>query len=300
MGKAQDDIQKNNTVLFDLALRVDNQGKAFLEQLNHRELRLFNLATHQRVFLFILTRSLKTYSSIRMMCQEGFGQDVSTLQRSLLENLITARYLLHDRLTQDELAKRFVTYKWIILRRHLLDEEKDALLLPPEEQLAFTERRQTILEKAEEFKRVFNVVSDRALVTWSGKTVRDMARAVDKELLDEYGKNFRMCSRFSHPGILGDQEYMIHDGTKLEFSPLPSEIGIRPNLMNAVGYALSFLKLTCALFNLDGRDQLAALGSVFEDQRRTQSPDLPQTASAPQDKNAPSIRESIVVFKTQP
>ncbi|NTV28958.1 MAG: hypothetical protein HGA80_02635 [Candidatus Omnitrophica bacterium] len=298
MDELRKEILKHNSELFELSQHVDGQARLLLKELNHRRLRLFDLAAHQRIFLFILMRSLKSYKSILLMCQEGFGQDVSTLLRSLLENLITARYILRELRSADELAKRFVTYKWVILRRDLEEDERELGLLDEAAKESFARRKAMILDKTEEFKKTFKIISDRALVTWSGRTVRDMAKAVDRKLLDEYGKTFRLCSRFSHPGILGDQEYMIQDGKSLVFSPLPSEIGVRSNLLNAVSYALSFVELTAGLFRLGHKEEIAVLGAELERQRHPKRSESPSHKIQKQDSGDASIRESIVLFRT--
>ncbi len=283
--------------LFAFADEVDAFVADSLEKFNTRRIKLFDLPAYQRIFLFILTRSIKTFSSILILCRSGFGQDVSTLMRSLLENLITARYIIHEESAANGLAKRFVAYKWVIFKRQLPEQEVAARRGTAAEKNAFLERKNLVLGKVEEFKRDFGITSDRALITWSGKSVRDMARKVSRDLLDEYEKTFRLCSRFSHPSILGDNEYLIQNDNKLTFSPQPSAIGIVSNLRSAIDYALDFLRITDDLFALDLKEAIAQM------QRRTrdlfnhaESPSSDSSKSAPI-KPPPSIRDSIVAFQ---
>lgn len=204
--------------LFDFSDEINHFTSSLLNEFNNRRIKLFDLPAYQRIFLFIVTRSIKTYASILVLCKAGYGQDVSTLLRSLLENLVTAKYIIHDPLTADEKARRFVAYKWVIFKRQLPEQEKMFRSANSEQKNELFEKKQKIQKKVDEFKVNFHITSDKALITWSGKSIRDMAKKVDHKLLDEYEKTFRLCSRFSHPSILGDNEYLIQDNNNLIFS----------------------------------------------------------------------------------
>ena len=244
--------------LLELSADMEKAMKHLLRQFNARQIKLSELLTYKRIFLFILTRAIKTYSSVLILCRQGYGQDVSTLLRGLLELLITAKYIIHDPKTANEKAARFVAYKWIIFKRHLPEQGKDFYAMDKKQKQEFLEKKELVSRQVESFKKKFKIISDRALITWSGKTVRDMAKEVNNELLFEYENNFRLCSRFSHPSILGDREYLVQDGQKLIFSPLPASIGIIPNLKSAIKYAWNFLGVIDELFNFQYHNELAA------------------------------------------
>ena len=127
-----------------------------------------------------------------------------------------------------------------------------------------------------------------------------MAKFIDKKLLEEYETTFRLCSRFSHPSILGDQEYIVQDDHCLIFSPLPSPIGIVPNLKNAIKYMIEFLDLIDEIYALEFKQSLTELKLRFEIisnmekyQKDLSSPERPSS-------NPSSIKESIIVFDTNP
>lgn len=285
--------------LFTFADEVDDFVTAALEEFNTRRIKLFDLPAYQRIFLFILTRSIKTYSSILILCRSGFGQDVATLMRSLLENLITARYIIEgEEKSADRLAKRFVAYKWVIFKRQLPEQELAARNGTEQEKNDFLQRKNLVLGKVAEFKEEFGITSDRALITWSGKSVRDMARKVSRDLLEEYEKTFRLCSRFSHPSILGDNEYLIQNDNQLTFSPQPSVIGIESNLVSAVVYALNFIEITDRLFQLGRQTEIQAIQEQASARSRHASDraeSTEETHGSP--TNPPSIRDSIVAFQ---
>lgn len=301
MSEPQNLTDKRYAPLFDTAQQVDTCLRFLLGELNQRQIKLFDLATHQRVFLFILTRSLKTYASIVLLCRNGYGQDASALLRSLLENIVTVEFILYDKKKADDLAKRFVAYKWVIMKRHLAEQEQQLATMSAAQMKEYQQKRAMILAKVEEFKKNFRVISDRALVTWSGKTVRDMARQVDKQLLAEYDTTFRLCSRFSHPSILGDQEYMVQDGKQLVFSPLPSDIGLVLNLHNAVKYALRLARVINDLFGFAAMERIKMLEQQVQQifQGEISAPAAAQNKNGQAESPAHSIRESVIVFKTE-
>lgn len=283
--------------LFNLAEEVRATTRSILEEFNSRHLKLSDLKPHQRIFLFILTRSIKTYASILYLCHAGYGQDVSTLLRSLLENLITANYIIYDKKTADAKSARFVAYKWIIFKRQLPEQQRQ--IRSATEHEAFLTKKETILQRVNDFKKKFNIASDRSLMTWSGKTVKDMARAVNQNLLNEYETIFRSCSRFSHPTILGDQEYLIQDDQNLIFSPHPSTIGIVPNLKNTIRTMMRLLYIVNSLFDFPFKKALITLDhrcqSIFALPQYSDTP--PSQEKTPERKSFP-IKEMTITFHT--
>ncbi len=299
MGHSHDHrfIEEEFRELFALADQARDCVDRLLETFNERETKLFDLSAARRIFLFILTRSIKTYSSIVVLCRRGYGQDVATLLRGLLENLVTAEYILHDPKHANNLAARFVAYKWIIFKRALPEQEKMIKEAPEERQREFDRRKAVVMEHVDDFKKKFKVTSDRALITWSGKTVRDMAKHVSAELVAEYDETFRQCSKFSHPSILGDQEYMVRDSKNLIFSPQPSEIGVAVNLKQAIKYFLEFADLVNEQFDLNSKafiDRLRQQWCGFQGNSLKSSDGL----ASVQSKEAIPIRDCTVVFKT--
>jgi len=289
-------IEEEFRELFDLADEAGDCVERLLEVFNKRGTKLFDLSAGRRIFLFILTRSIKTYSSIVVLCRRGYGQDVATLLRGLLENLVTAEYILYDPKHANNLAARFVAYKWIIFKRSLPEQEKLIKEASEDRQKEFDRRKADVMKHVDDFKKKFKVTSDRALITWSGKTVRDMAKHVSAELVAEYDETFRQCSRFSHPSILGDQEYMVRENKNLVFSPQPSGIGVAVNLKQAIKYFLEFADLIDGQFDLNSTvliDQLRQ--RCFDLERNPVKADTPASA---QSKEAIPIKDCTVVFKT--
>ena len=278
------------TVVDDASSCMDT----LLAEFNERDTKLFDLSACLRIFLFILTRSIKTYSSIIALCRLGYGQDVATLLRGLLENLITAKYILCDPKHANQLARRFVAYKWVIFKRSLPEQEKQIKEASPEKQREFYERKKIVTRHVEEFKKEYNITSDRGLLTWSGKTVRDMAKHISPELLAEYDLTFRQCSKFSHPTILGDQEYIVQDDKNLVFSPLPSPIGVNINLKQAVNYFLDFADLVDEHFQLNSKAAIDALRLRHHELFQNTEKPVPSSKSG---KDGIPIRDCTVIFK---
>lgn len=258
-------IAEENEELFALAGRLQVLAREFLRSFNEKKFSLKHLTPAQRIFLFFVTRSLKSYSAIYLLCQGGYGQDVATILRSLLENLISAKYIVRDPRFADQMASRFVEYKWVIFKRHLAEEELNLVNDSAEARNDFLEKKNTVLAKVAEFKRKYNIVSDKALLTWSGRSIRDMAKLIDHKLLEEYDSTFRLCSRFSHPSIIGDKSYLIHGDGELIFSVNPSMDGIILNLKSAIRYLNEFLKMFIELYQIDKEPVLEA----FQDDLRT-------------------------------
>jgi len=74
-----DDIQTQNSELFTAKQDINDLSQILLQALNDRKIRLFELSPHKRIFLFILTRVMKTCSAVDMLCKNGYGQDAAAL-----------------------------------------------------------------------------------------------------------------------------------------------------------------------------------------------------------------------------
>lgn len=258
----QNQIQEKNGEIFALADEARSIYLAFLKDFNAKKIKLTAVPAHKRIFLFFMTRIIKTFSAVLALCKEGYGQDASPLLRTLLEILISIRYIVCNPEEADQKAVRFVDYKWVIFRKHLLESKIAPAGDSAEDLLSHSAM---ITEKFQAFKKKYNVTSDKALVTWSGKSTRDMAKLADKKLLKEYESAFRLDSRFSHPSIIGDKEYLDYQGSDLVFSFQPSDSGIAGSLKRAMGYLTLALTLFDSLFDLNGTSRLGCFRSRTEE-----------------------------------
>jgi len=249
---------------FHLADKISETTNALLKEFNSRDIKLKGLSPHHRIFLFFITRAIKTFSAIKILCQKGYGQDIATLLRGLLENLISVKYILSDPKSADHKAVRFVEYKWIIFRRYLPDEREEVSQVTDPLQQELISQKTLIAEKIKEFKKKYNITSDRALITWSGRSVRDMARMISRKWMGEYDSTFRLSSRFSHPSIIGDREYMNHEDNNLIFYPFPSMTGVLTNLRIAIYYVYEYLVMMNELLNLNFTEKLKSLKEEIE------------------------------------
>jgi|GEM_PF-2016593 len=291
----KDSIQHKNEEMFAAGKAFADLAKDLLEDINRQEIKLFDLPAHKRIFLFILTRAIKTFAAIEVLCRNGYGQDVAALVRSLMESLITAQYIVHKPEMADDLARRFVEYKWILFRRSLAEEELAVREAQETKRIEFMEKKNLVLRHVDEFRKKYNVISDKGLLTWSGKTLKDMARDVSKELMREYESTFRQCSRFSHPTILGDSEYIIQDDKTLTFSPAPATVGIEINYRSALHFYVELLTMVERLFSLNRSDKISELRTQFKKILSREVAE-PLHGKRPQSSSSP-LREVKVFFR---
>lgn len=295
MVEDQSPIDKENEEMFKAGEAFRALAKNLLLDINNKEIKLFDLPANKRIFLFILTRAMKTFAAIEILCQNGYGQDVAALLRSLMENFITVRYITHDPLQADDLARRFVEYKWILFRRSLAEEEFALRETEGPRWDEFQKRKSLILKNVEEFKKKYHVISDKSLLTWSGKTLKDMARHVSKDLMHEYESTFRLCSRFSHPTILGDSEYIIQDDQTLTFSALPTRVGVTTNYRSALRFFAEFVCLVNTIFTLERDGEILTLKDKHQNILSQITADE-NTPPQPPDRSTP-LRELKIFFK---
>lgn len=260
-------------------------ASALLEEFNSRNIKLAGVPSHKRIFIFLFTRALKTYLAIQTLCRQGYGQDIATLVRSLLENLVSARYILCDPRSADEKATRFVDYKWIVFRRYISNGKQDPAEIKDILTKKLVSKKDVVLEKVEAFKEKYKVKSDKALVTWSGRSVRDMAKRAAQSLLKEYDDTFRLSSRFSHPSIIGDRAYIKYIGNDMTFSPFPSATGVYANFRIAIHYMADFLGLFNDLFQLGFNARIEQLKTEVKNLPEEETPNIHATTAADLNKD---------------
>jgi hypothetical protein len=224
-----------------------------MTEFNERHLRLKDTQPQQRIVLLFFTRSLKTFQAIIQLSEAGFAQNVSILLRSLIELRISLRYILHDPRTASIKASRFVEYKWVLFKKYLSQMESQNRSEIPSDPLlkSLIEERHTILKKVDAFKITHRVKSDRALITWSGRSLRDMAKAVDPELVGVYDTTFRKASTLSHPSVIGDQHHVTFEEDLMLFKPYANGgEDAPPYLTDALSTMLDILQQFIRAFNL--------------------------------------------------
>ncbi len=290
-----DNSKNKKEFLLALTAQVSQLAESLLTKFNQKEIKLKDIPPHKRIFLFFLTRTIKTYSAIQTLSREGYGQDTATLIRGLLESLISVRYILADPKIASQRAVRFVEYKWVIFRRYLPDEKEDVKKITDSLRQELIAKKSLILEKIQEFKNKYKITSDRALITWSGRSLRDMAKMVDRILVEEYDSTFRLSSRFSHPSIIGDSEYLNQQDGYLIFYPSPSNIGIADNLKAATHYMLEFIAIFDNLFNLQQTEHIARRRQKAADQFKEEDKIIPKSSHDPSGDSPKSNADGIII-----
>lgn len=247
--KIQAKISSQNNELFHVADNLSDLFSSCMSAFNSKKIILSDLAPDKRIALFFMARAGKTYKAIYALLKDGYSQDAAILLRTLVENLISLRYILNDPQSSSVKAVRFVEYKWVIFRRYIMNKKQGEL----------DEHQALIISKFNEFKDKYNITSDKGLLTWSGRTIKDMASKVDDKLLAEYESMFRACSQFSHPSIISDREYVWYQSQALVFSTNPSSEGVSQNMKRAVNYFYEFIKIFDQMYELNKRNKIGEL-----------------------------------------
>ena len=294
------DVHKKNVELFELGDKVKRLADDLLENFNAKQIKLKDIPPHKRNCIFFFTRALKTYGAITALAQEGYGQDISPLLRSLLENLISVKYVLNHLPSADDKAKRLVEYKWVIFKRYISNEKDNVTSEMDPFRKELMSNKSLIEKKVEEFKKEFKITSDKALITWSGRSMRDMAKMISQTLLEEYDSTFRLSSRFSHPSIMGDRQYLDYEDNYIVFSALPSSVGVDSNYVIAMIYLAEFIDIFNTLFGLKTESQIKALKAELKETSETKiySPKSAKKPSA--ESSGRKVLEFKIKFQTPP
>lgn len=162
--------------------------------------------------LHFTLKALKTHRAIEHLLERGFVEDATILLRSLLETVISLRYVL---LEPSKHARLYQEYDVIVRRRMLraLQKQRSAVGLKP-----LYGRGDDAEELEREYSRVVGNYPRKTC--WSGKTVRDMAH--DVCLANQYDLLYRWHSQFVHSTSYTAKHYIQrehHDGLIVDLDP---------------------------------------------------------------------------------
>ena len=201
----------------------------------------------EMLVLLFLTKAQKTHAAIMLLCSDGYGQDAVVLSRSILELLITIKYILAD--STDGRVDRYVSHDWV-LRSELYENLKNR------EELAVipTEKIQEIKANADAAQKKYGY---KPYGGWSDKTMYYMAKEIGEE------SNFNICygiqCSFSHSSARSMMEYMKESDGQYVFDAGKSERYINPALAMAFDFQKSLCLEADKLFSLGFTEELLQL-----------------------------------------
>ncbi len=256
MNFKEENIKKHSElfcVTDEVHALADELMYAFNCKSNTEDFRPSQMPLHKTVFLYLFNAALKQYASIKVLCLEGYGQSSSIILRSMLENLISIKYMIFSENTSS-LAERFIGYRWIDMRKSLnywrMEDKvknkdlRDKILLKEKE----------IEQKCKDFKERFNIKKGQ-LKTWSGLSIEEMAQKAD--MLADYNLMYRLSCNFSHSGFLGAQPGVDKGLNHTLFSSKPAFDFIIGVLESAIQYLHEFLSTYNHMFKLEKERELS-------------------------------------------
>lgn len=263
---------KRSSELFDIAAELHKLLDDVATEINKKQLQLSALENYKKSSLYFFVAAFKSFSAIHILCREGYGQDSSVVLRSLMENLISLKYILiGDRKNRNERAERFVEYRWVELKRLIDYWENHAFNDALKEKVM--SKKEEVYETAAAFKKRYKA---KDLSTWAGISIRKMAEEV--YMLEEYLLAYRLCCSFSHPSFIGLLERTDRVGDDVMFSSNPSFRGIIEDMKSAISFMMQFLILFDKIFDLKMTSEIKAFEEktlrIFEMEKYKQGLEL--------------------------
>ncbi|HWZ23471.1 MAG TPA: DUF5677 domain-containing protein, partial [Cytophagaceae bacterium] len=247
---------ERNSELFNLAneleVLADEMRHVFNGKSKENDFRRSKMPLHKTVFLYLITTVMQRFNSIRILCTEGYGQCSLIILRSMLESLISAKYIILDEKVANERAERFEEYRWVEMRKHLKYWKTEDV---HNKELAKTilSRETEVIDNFNKFKERF-IKNNKELSTWSGNSIEDMAR--DVGMLADYNSVYRLCCNSSHPSFLGTGQSVVKTKEATHYSSSPSLQNVIANVEMSIVYFAEFLFIYDYLFGLGMRQRI--------------------------------------------
>ncbi len=238
----------------ELELTADEMRYKYNCKSNENDFRRSKLPLFLTIFQYLLNNVMNQYNSIRVLCLEGYGQSGLVILRSILESLITFKYMISDEELKNVRAQRFEDYRWVQMKKMLNYWKMEDEVINYAIAKDILSKEDRVLEKVEEFKKTYDVKNDRELSTWSGISIFKMAKTAN-ELVD-YNLLYSTCCNFSHPSILGIQSNVIRNEKVTFYSPKPSFQYIDVNIKSSIDYFLEYLVMFDYFYSLGMKKKL--------------------------------------------
>jgi hypothetical protein len=259
MSQGQSDFYEDNIVyrefkpFFDLGKAIfdfGNQSQDDVRPWNKDE----SLQSHLRdVVSRLYCSSLKTFLSVLILCNKGYGEDAMSLVRTIFDNYLTLRYIQQN--PSDSIYK-FMNYPFLE-KKFMLDKAKlpDGKLRPNVKVL-FLKKEMEILRQYHQVK-VFYVKEgqdeEKCLNKfksgrWAGVSRRRMAE--ETCLAFDYDYVFHFHSHFTHPHPMGLSGFCEETESEVRYRVKLSSKEVFPSLPVAIRYFLLIFKEWTASFQL--------------------------------------------------
>lgn len=152
---------------------------------------------------FSLGKAFKTQGAILTLCESGYGEDATTLVRTLFEIMINTAYIRLD--NTDETAYRYLAYDWV-LRKKMFEyaSNKPELIKKINERKATIDTDAIIKEVFEQEKIVQNKYKYHHN-GWSNDNIARMSELVERS--DAYNTVYRLECQFSHSLVRAMNDY---------------------------------------------------------------------------------------------
>jgi hypothetical protein len=129
------------------------------------------------------------------LCQEGFGEDASILNRTIFELLITLLYILKD--PTDERAYRYYAFDWILREKMFkYAEQKPELLLQLEQRALRPKSGDVSIDEVKKMAQEVQKKYSYKGYNWSDKSLGEMAEEIGRG--GQYKTMYRLSSQHTH------------------------------------------------------------------------------------------------------
>jgi hypothetical protein len=171
----------------------NHQLKLIVDEYLKNEIK--NIGPKDALAAFTLAKAYKTHSAVMILCQEGYGEDASILNRTIFELLVTLLYVLKD--PTDERAYRYYAFDWV-LREKMFSyvEQKPELLLQLEQRTLKPKVGDVLISEVKKMAKMVQAKYSYKGFNWSDKSLAEMAKEVGRD--GQYKTMYRLSSQHAH------------------------------------------------------------------------------------------------------
>lgn len=227
---------------------------------NSKDISFSETDAMKNIVWFLTGKATKSYYAAKMLCEQGYGTDALIIERTLVELLISVKYILEE--DSEERAKKFASYEWVLKYQNIHYDRISLFsfkILPQDE---MDRRDAKIREEYENTCNVYPTFKKWGL-PWTGEKTHITAKRLGLETY--YQIVYSMASEFIHPTPSSARHYLeqvAENHKSIKIGPSPDFI--EEALATLMVLMLDIVVVVNDVFELGKNDKISEFQSQFQ------------------------------------
>ena len=233
------------------------------------------------VLWFLGGRSIKAFRAIKLLCEQGFGTEAVIIARTLLEALLSMRFI--DEKESEKRASLYIDHDWKFREKfaHSTSELHDVVAKVSEEK--WSENEQRIKDRAKAVKEEHGYTNSLGALCWTKETITALGDRFDLKF--HVRAFYQMASQHAHVLVGSANEFMRQvEGGGFGWESGPGKSYVAETAVTACDLMISVIKILNGKFKFGLEDKIDALDASLAETLKAKKPAFNEASPADEEK----------------